>query len=57
MRIWSQRRDVEDPGVAAARALSVTLKTHRADMHAMMLAKKAHARGTVMELLLTLLEV
>ena len=40
------------PGIAVAKALSVTLKTGRADMHAMMLARKAHGHGIMMELLL-----
>ena len=44
---------LKTPGVAVAKALSVTLKTRRADMHAMMLAKKARNRGIVMGLLLT----
>ena len=41
------------PGVAVARDLRFTLKMRRADMHAMMLAKKARRHGAVMELLLT----
>ena len=41
------------PGVTEARALNITLKTHMADMHAMMLEKKARGCRTVMEFLLT----
>ena len=41
------------PSVVVAKALSVTLKTRRADMHAMMLEKRARDRGIMMGLLLT----
>ena len=44
-------------GVAAAKALSVNLKTCRAGMHAMVLVKKAHNYEIVMGLLLTWFEV
>ena len=45
------------PGAAAERALGINLVMPRADMHAKMLVKMAHGRGTVMALLLTWLEV
>ena len=44
---------LKTPGVATTKALNITLKTRRADMHAMMLAKRARGRRIVMGLLLT----
>ena len=48
---------LKTPGVTTAKSLSITLKTRRADMHAMMLAKKVRCRGIVMGLLLTYLDI